>query len=72
MADQLAVRMLVKMRDYLDTFSRFKNKQVVQETEAWLETEFKELESFERSQLGTSIHTATASPSSMLRLDTRC
>jgi len=44
--------MLVKMRDYLDTFSRFKNKQIVQETEAWLETEFKELESFERSQLG--------------------
>ncbi|KAF1989726.1 hypothetical protein K402DRAFT_390697 [Aulographum hederae CBS 113979] len=42
---------LVKMREYLDEFARFKEKSKVADLEANLEDNFPELHSFERSQL---------------------
>ncbi|KAF1811352.1 RNA polymerase Rpb4 [Eremomyces bilateralis CBS 781.70] len=44
---------LSKMQEYMDTFSRFKDKEALIEAAGWLEDYSAKLDSFERSQLLT-------------------
>ena len=54
-------RTLIKTQDYLDVFARFKQKENIEAVERML-TSKTELELFERSQLGQSIHSPAFLP----------